>query len=124
MNELNISAVEATATETAIAPSAPKHKWLSKGCKFAKKATIKLSFDCLKSRFTIECEGKTGSFAMNTACDEIERISIATKSLRCIPYNAIYSNGKYGSKKNDLPYSDKKTDETLLDLYSFDYESL
>lgn len=30
MNELNISAVDATAMETAATTSAPKHKWLSK----------------------------------------------------------------------------------------------
>ena len=40
MNELNISAVDATAMETATTTSAPKHKWLSKGAKFAKKATM------------------------------------------------------------------------------------
>lgn len=39
METMNISAVENTAMETATA-SAPKHKWLSKGAKFAKKATM------------------------------------------------------------------------------------
>lgn len=39
METMNISAVENTAMETATT-SAPKHKWLSKGAKFAKKATM------------------------------------------------------------------------------------
>ena len=39
MNELNISAVDATAMETATTTSAPKHKWLSKLTRGAKKAT-------------------------------------------------------------------------------------
>lgn len=39
METMNISAVENTAMETATA-SAPKHKWLSKGAKLAKKATM------------------------------------------------------------------------------------
>ena len=38
MNELNISAVDATAMETATTTSAPKHKWLSKLTRGAKKA--------------------------------------------------------------------------------------
>lgn len=40
MNELNISAVDATAMETAATASAPKHKWLSKLTRGAKKATM------------------------------------------------------------------------------------
>lgn len=36
MNELNISAVDATAMETAATASAPKHKWLSKLTRGAK----------------------------------------------------------------------------------------
>ena len=40
MNELNISAVDATAMETATTTSAPKHKWLSKLTRGAKKATM------------------------------------------------------------------------------------
>lgn len=40
MNELNISAVDATAMETAATTSAPKHKWLSKLTRGAKKATM------------------------------------------------------------------------------------
>jgi hypothetical protein len=39
METMNISAVADTAMETTTT-SAPKHKWLSKGCKFAKKATM------------------------------------------------------------------------------------
>lgn len=38
MNELNISAVNATAMETATTTSAPKHKWLTKLTRGAKKA--------------------------------------------------------------------------------------
>ena len=40
MNELNISAVDAAAMETATTTSAPKHKWLSKLTRGAKKATM------------------------------------------------------------------------------------
>ena len=40
MNELNISAVDATAMETATTTSAPKHKWLTKLTRGAKKATM------------------------------------------------------------------------------------
>ena len=40
MNELNISAVDATAMETATTTSAPKHKWLCKLTRGAKKATM------------------------------------------------------------------------------------
>ena len=40
MNELNISAVDGAAMETATTTSAPKHKWLSKLTRGAKKATM------------------------------------------------------------------------------------
>lgn len=40
MNELNISAVDGAAMETATTTSAPKHKWLSKIIRGAKKATM------------------------------------------------------------------------------------
>lgn len=40
METMNISAVTDTATETTTTTSAPKHKWLSKGSKFAKKAVM------------------------------------------------------------------------------------
>ena len=42
METMNISAVDVTANETtaSISTSAPKHKWLAKGSKFAKKAVM------------------------------------------------------------------------------------
>ncbi len=43
METMNISAVDVTANETTASistTSAPKHKWLSKGSKFAKKAVL------------------------------------------------------------------------------------
>ena len=40
METMNISAVADTAAETTTTTSAPKHKWLAKGSKFAKKAVM------------------------------------------------------------------------------------
>lgn len=96
-------------------------KWLN--LPFGERIKLSLSFDCLKGRFMIDCLGKTAAFAMNTACTEIERISIATKSLRCIPYNDVYDSGKYSSTENDLPASGEKIDETQLKLYAFSFKT-
>ena len=80
MNELNISAVEATATETAIAPSAPKHKWLSKGCKFAKKATMfatiagVMAMTCTTQAFAAGTGVVDTSSFITTACTVLKSV--------------------------------------------------
>ena len=91
---------------------------------FDQKIDITIDFDCYRGTFTLACMGQTVDFAMNTACNLIGRVSLATKSLRNIPYNDIYSNGKYGSNANDLPASGEKTEETVVDLFGFDYKAL
>ena len=95
-------------------------KWIE--LPFGQKVDLTICFDCPKSRFTLDCLGQKGSFAMNTACMTVERVSLATKSLRCIPYNDIYSNGKYGSNASDLPAPGEKIDETRLALYAFSFK--
>ena len=63
MNELNITAVDGAAMETTASAitAKPKHKWLSKGCKFAKKATM---FATIASFMSITCA--TQAFAAGT----------------------------------------------------------
>ena len=82
MNELNISAVDATAMETAPTTSAPKHKWLSKGAKFAKKATMfatvagVMATTCATQAFA--ADGATGvvdtSSFITTACTVLKSV--------------------------------------------------
>jgi len=82
MNELNISAVDATAMETATTTSAPKHKWLSKGAKFAKKATMfatvagVMATTCATQAFA--ADGATGvvdtSSFITTACTVLKSV--------------------------------------------------
>ena len=82
MNELNISAVDATAMETATTTSAPKHKWLSKGAKFAKKATMfatvagVMATTCATQVFA--ADGATGvvdtSSFITTACTVLKSV--------------------------------------------------
>ncbi len=85
---------------------------------------LTIRFDCDKGRFSLETAGRRGDFALNTACNSIELLSVATKSLRRIPYSGVYANGKYGSKANDLPGSEEPTEETRLAIYSFSYTAL
>ena len=80
MNELNISAVDATAMETATTTSAPKHKWLSKGAKFAKKATMfatiagVMASTCATQAFAAGTgEVDTSSF-ITTACTVLKSV--------------------------------------------------
>ena len=40
MEAMNITMAENAAAETTTTIAQPKHKWLAKGCKFAKKATL------------------------------------------------------------------------------------
>ena len=82
MNELNISAVDATAMETATTTSAPKHKWLSKGAMFAKKATMfatvagVMATTCATQVFA--ADGATGvvdtSSFITTACTVLKSV--------------------------------------------------
>lgn len=82
MNELNISAVDGAAMETATTTSAPKHKWLSKGAKFAKKATMfatvagVMATTCATQAFA--ADGATGvvdtSSFITTACTVLKSV--------------------------------------------------
>lgn len=79
METMNISAVENTAMETATA-SAPKHKWLSKGAKFAKKATMfatiagVMASTCATQAFAAGTgEVDTSSF-ITTACTVLKSV--------------------------------------------------
>ncbi len=88
------------------------------------KLELFIRFDCEKGRFALEAAGRRGEFAMNTACESIELFSVATKSLRRIPYSGVYANGKYGSGANDLPGSEEPLEETRLEIVSFAYTAL
>ena len=79
METMNISAVENTAMETATT-SAPKHKWLSKGAKFAKKATMfatiagVMASTCATQAFAAGTgEVDTSSF-ITTACTVLKSV--------------------------------------------------
>ena len=82
MNELNISAVDATAMETAPTTSAPKHKWLSKLTRGAKKATMfatvagVMATTCATQAFA--ADGATGvvdtSSFITTACTVLKSV--------------------------------------------------
>ena len=82
MNELNISAVDATAMETATTTSAPKHKWLSKLTRGAKKATMfatvagVMATTCATQAFA--ADGATGvvdtSSFITTACTVLKSV--------------------------------------------------
>lgn len=79
METMNISAVENTAMETATT-SAPKHKWLSKGAKFAKKATMLatiagvMASTCATQAFAAGTgEVDTSSF-ITTACTVLKSV--------------------------------------------------
>ena len=63
METMNVTAVADTAMETTASAitAKPKHKWLSKGCKFAKKATM---FATIASVMSITCS--TQAFAAGT----------------------------------------------------------
>ena len=80
METMNISAVENTAIETAATTSAPKHKWLSKGAKFAKKATMfatiagVMASTCATQAFAAGTgEVDTSSF-ITTACTVLKSV--------------------------------------------------
>ena len=80
MNELNISAVDATAMETATTTSAPKHKWLSKLTRGAKKATMfctvegNMASTCATQAFAAGTgEVDTSSF-ITTACTVLKSV--------------------------------------------------
>lgn len=80
MNELNISAVDATAMETAATTSAPKHKWLSKLTRGAKKATM---FCTIAGVMASACA--TQAFAAGTgAVDTSSFISTACTVLKSV----------------------------------------
>ena len=80
MNELNISAVDATAMETATTTSAPKHKSLSKLTRGAKKATMfatvagVMAMTCTTQAFAAGTgEVDTSSF-ITTACTVLKSV--------------------------------------------------
>ena len=80
METMNISAVENTAMETVATTSAPKHKWLSKGANFAKKATMfatiagVMASTCATQAFAAGTgEVDTSSF-ITTACTVLKSV--------------------------------------------------
>ena len=83
---------------------------------------LKIRFDCSKNSFTLRCGEKQNSFTMNTACESICRIGIATKAPGRLRYSTIDSNGKYGSAKDDLPDTEEECPATRAALYSFRFK--
>ena len=80
MNELNISAVDATAMETATTTSAPKHKWLSKLTRGAKKATMfctiagVMASTCVTQAFAAGTGAVDTSSFISTACTVLKSV--------------------------------------------------
>lgn len=80
MNELNISAVDATAMETAATDSAPKHKWLSKLTRGAKKATMfctiagVMASTCVTQAFAAGTGAVDTSSFISTACTVLKSV--------------------------------------------------
>ena len=80
MNELNISAVDATAMETAATASAPKHKWLSKLTRGAKKATMfctiagVMASTCVTQAFAAGTGAVDTSSFISTACTVLKSV--------------------------------------------------
>lgn len=79
METMNISAVD-TAIETTV-PAAPKHKWLTKGCKLAKKAVLTAAITgimantCVTQVFAATGEVDSTSF-ITTACTVLKSVII------------------------------------------------
>ena len=84
MNELNISAVDATAMETAATASAPKHKWLSKLTRGAKKATMfctiagVMASTCVTQAFAAGTGAVDTSSFISTACTVLKSVICLT----------------------------------------------
>ena len=74
MNELNISAVDATAMETAATASAPKHKWLSKLTRGAKKATMFCTIAGVTQAFAAGTGAVDTSSFISTACTVLKSV--------------------------------------------------
>lgn len=80
MNELNISAVDAIAMETAATASAPKHKWLSKLTRGAKKATMfctiagVMASTCVTQAFAAGTGAVDTSSFISTACTVLKSV--------------------------------------------------
>ena len=78
METMNISAVEETAAATN-ATTAPKHKWLSQGCKISKKAIMMavtagvMGNLCMTQAFAATGEVDTASF-ISTACTVLKSV--------------------------------------------------
>ena len=143
METMNISAVDATAMETAATTSAPKHKWLSKGAKFAKKATM---FATIAGVMASTCA--TQAFAAGTG--EVDTSSFITtactvlKSVICLIGGGVgvwgivnllegYGNDNPGAKCEDvdqqaLTYSEIKAlctgDERINEHFSYGHRTL
>ncbi len=79
METMNISAVECAATETT-ATSAPKRKWLSKSCRFAKKATMfatiagVMATTCATQAFAAGTGAVDTSTFITTACTVLKSV--------------------------------------------------
>ena len=79
METMNISAVGDTAMETTATTSAPKHKWLAKGSKYAKKAVMfatvfgVMATTCATQAFAATGVVDTTSF-ISTACTVLKSV--------------------------------------------------
>ena len=84
MEKLNINAVDTTATEEAVTVSAPKHKWLSKFTRGAKKATLlATAAGVMMSTCTTQAFAATGTGAVDTSTF-ITTASTVLKSVICL----------------------------------------
>ena len=80
METMNISAVEETATATNDTATAPKHKWLTKGGKFAKKAIMMatvagvMANTCVTQAFAAGTGAVDTSSFITTACTVLKSV--------------------------------------------------
>ena len=94
MNELNISAVDATAMETAATASAPKHKWLSKLTRGAKKATMFCTIAGVMASTCVTQAFAAGTGAVDTS-SFISTALLLPTVFGLLPFPTVYCFGGF-----------------------------
>ena len=82
------------------------------------KLPLSLSWDCLRSSFTLTWGGQTSRHAFSASVHTVSRLCISTKELWQVPYADINTVGKYGTREQVLPGSEERTAETALHIHA------
>ncbi len=84
-----------------------------------KRYRISVEYDCNRSCFTVDFDGKRSAFAYSASVGEVSRVLFATKSPAQLPLSTPETVGKYGTREHVLPGAGEPSRQAQVRILGF-----